>query len=371
MKKQILPAPVHYVVWRSDPGGAESYISHYVRHFAGRRERHICSLRSADNGLSTDPEVYFHPGGGNSLQCYTRYFGYCRRHRQDLFHLMSVGPVILLLTLLAGVRNPVYHIHGTIYWKKTLDRIYLKTAWWLSSFFRVRFIANSKYSAAIFHKKVLPVWPKVIYNGFEMDRFLEKRTLRPDLRRMAYAGRLHTGKNVDLVIRLFEEIAGEMPELELHIAGDGMLRPALEEQARQSPFGKRIIFHGWVQDVPSFYRSVDLFVFLSAYESFGNVLLEALLTGLPILTSDVPVFEEIHGGESAFCLGNPEFYPGLAAAFRQAISHYPALAEKAFATGERLRKTFSLEKHLTEIEHIYEKTESTGHLLPLRSAEAV
>ncbi|MBK9335338.1 MAG: glycosyltransferase family 4 protein [Lewinellaceae bacterium] len=228
------------------------------------------------------------------------------------------------------------------------------TAWRIASLFSVRFVANSQYSANIFERDVLPIRPKVVYNGFDLSRFLEKRWLRARLRRMAYIGRLEHGKNVHLVIRLFEEIAADNPELELHIAGIGRLEAALREQARQSPFAERIVFHGWLADVAGFYQSMDLFVFLSAYESFGNVLAEALLTGLPILTSDVPVFEEIHGGEPAFCLGNPENYPEIRNNLLRAIADYPALAQKAHAAAERLQSLFDMEIHLKEIERTYE-----------------
>lgn len=357
MKKQI-PAhdqlPVHYVVWQSMPGGMESYVSYYTNEFYDQREMYIFSLRPVGNGLNERLDDHFQEGSDNNRQCYARYFRYCRKHRGQLFHLMNSGPIILLLTLLAGVRNPVYHIHGTKYWKKWWHKIYLKTAWLLTSLFDVRFIANSQYSAGIFRREVLPVEPKVIYNGFDLTRFLEKRWLRARLRRMAFAGRLDPGKNVHLVIRLFEEIAGEMPELELHLAGIGKLRGALEQQARNSPYGDRIIFHGWVEDVAGFYQSVDLFVFLSAYESFGNVLPEALLTGLPILTSNIPVFEEIHGGEKGFCLGNPENYPEIRENFLKAVADYPELTHKAYAATERMKKLFDLEKHLKDIEKTYE-----------------
>ncbi len=334
------------------PGGMESYISYYTDRFYGQRELFVYSLRPVGNGLHE--RLDYDEGSDNNWSCYTRYFRYCRAHRKDLFHLMNSGPIILLLTLLAGVRNPVYHIHGTKYWKKWWSKLYLKTAWQLCALFRVRFIANSQYSADIFQREVLPVEPRVIYNGFHLSKFLEKRWLRARLRRMAYIGRLEHGKNAHLVIRLFEEIAGEMPELELHLAGIGNLRAELEQQARKSPYSDRIVFHGWVEDMASFYQSVDLFVFLSAFESFGNVLAEALLTGLPILTSDVPVFKEIHGGESAFCLGNPEHFSEIRKNFRRAIADYPELAQKAYAAAERLKNLFDLETHLKEIENTYE-----------------
>lgn len=363
--------PVHYVVWRSEAGGAELSVNHYIDRFRASRTVHVYSLRASDNEIYDGSKIRFQHGPDNDWACYKAYFRYCRAHRNDLFHLMSVGPIILLLTLLAGIRQPVYHIHGTIYWKKPLKKLYLKTAWWLANLFTVHFIANSQYSAGIFHRVVLPVSPKVIYNGFAVERFLDKRSTRNRLHRMAYIGRLQPGKNADLVLRLFDEIAREYPDLELHIAGDGALRPALERQAAQSRASERIKFHGWVEDIAAFYGSVDLFVFLSAYESFGNVLPEALLTGLPVLTSDIPVFKEIYGPDSPFVLGNPARYPEIRDNFRNAINDFPELSSRAFALSDKMAATFDIEKHLTEIELLYAKIKPAGDLLPLGSAGIV
>lgn len=352
-KRNQLP-PVHYVVWESLPGGMESYISHYTNRFYGQRELYIYSLRPSANGLNSRLDDHFETGSDNNWACYTGFFRYARKHRGDLFHLMNGGPIILLLLLLAGVREPIYHIHGTKYWKTWKDKLYLMTAWRLVSLFRVRYVANSKYSAGIFERDVLPIKPKVIYNGFDLSLFLEKRWLRARFRRMAYIGRLDEGKNVHLVIRLFNDVASQYPELELHIAGSGQLEAALRRQAAESPFADRITFHGWVEDIAGFYQSMDLLVFLSAYESFGNVLTEALLTGLPILTSNIPVFEEIHGGEKSFCLGDPSDYPKIRHNFIQAIADYPALAQKAYGATERLKNLFDMENHLKAIEKTYE-----------------
>lgn len=160
MGKQVLPLlippPVHYVVWESLPGGMESYVSQYSNRFYDRREIFLFSLRPTGNGLTNCSEEYYQQGSHNNWTCYTRFFKYARQHRHDLFHLLNSGPIILLLLLLAGARNPVYHIHGTKYWKTWKDRFYLMTAWRIASWFRVRFVANSGYSAGIFERDVLP-----------------------------------------------------------------------------------------------------------------------------------------------------------------------------------------------------------------------
>ncbi len=345
--------PIHYVVWEALPGGMESYITYYTEHLQAQRPVYIYSLRPSGNHLNPRLNGHFAEGSKNNWVCYTGFFRYARRYRCDLFHLVNSGPIVLLLALLAGVRRPIYHIHGTKHWRGWKDWLYLKAAWLLISWFRVRYVANSHHSAAVFTREVLPVRPSVVYNGFHLSRFLQYRHRRTRLRRMVFVGRLAPDKNAHLVIRLFEEIAAQMPEVELHIAGTGALEAQLREQARQSPFAQRIAFYGWIEDVARFYAEADLFVFLSAHESFGNVVAEGLLTGLPVLTSDVPVFEEIHGDVATFCLGSPDNYEHVRQRFLAAVADFPTLAQKAYDAAERLQRLFDLRTHLHDIEQIY------------------
>lgn len=351
--------PIRYALWQIGPGGLELVVKQYSEHFSHARKLHVYGLRPTWIQIYDESKIEVRAGESGKLRPYLQYFRYCRSHRQDVFHLQSVGPLVLLLTLLAGVKSVVYHVHGTIYWKNPMQKIYLRAGWRMVKKLlpkaNASFVANSKYSASIFKEKALSVQPQVVYNGFDVQRFAAKKSLRTSLRKIGYAGRIWPGKNVDMVVRLFEEIAPSHPELELHIAGDGTLRAALEEQVRQSPFAERIRVLGHVKDIPAFYTSMDLFLFLSSYESFGNVIAEALLTGLPTLTSDLPVFREIYGDETNFALGNPANYDEIKRNFLTVIEDFPRLARKAFELSASIEAQCSIENHLQQIEKIYEK----------------
>lgn len=351
--------PIRYALWQIGPGGLELVVKQYSEHFHRTRELHVYGLRPTWIQIYDESKIEVRAGDSGKLRPYLQYFRYCRRHRHDVFHLQSVGPLVLLLTLLAGVKSVVYHIHGTIYWKNPLQKIYLRAGWRLVKkmlpHVKSSFVANSKYSAAIFNEKAMPVQPQVVYNGFDVQRFATKKSLRTSLRKIGYAGRIWPGKNVDMVVRLFEEIAPAHPELELHIAGDGTLFKDLQEQVRQSPFTDRIHLLGHVKDIPAFYASMDLFLFLSSYESFGNVIAEALLTGLPTLTSDLPVFKEIYGDDTPFALGAPSNYDEIKRNFLTIIEDFPRLARKAYELSASIEAQCSIENHLRQIEKVYEK----------------
>jgi glycosyltransferase involved in cell wall biosynthesis len=97
-----------------------------------------------------------------------------------------------------------------------------------------------------------------------------------------YVGRLAPEKNLPLVIRAFEAMHRRMPRLKLVWVGDGPQRASL---ARRFPHH---VFAGarTGADLAVHYASADLFLFASMTETFGNVTLEAMSSGLAVLAYD-------------------------------------------------------------------------------------
>ena len=97
---------------------------------------------------------------------------------------------------------------------------------------------------------------------------------------VAFVSRLAPEKNLDLVARAFEALRAQRPDARMLWVGDG---PARESLARQYPHH---LFAGMRtgDDLATHYASVDLFLFGSLTETFGNVLTEALASGLPVVS---------------------------------------------------------------------------------------
>ncbi len=66
------------------------------------------------------------------------------------------------------------------------------------------------------------------------------------------------------------------------------MRPELERLAKELGVGNRVILPGFQSDPNPFYETADLFVLSSDYEGFGNVIVEALATGTPVVSTDCP-----------------------------------------------------------------------------------
>jgi len=101
-------------------------------------------------------------------------------------------------------------------------------------------------------------------------------------------GRLARVKNFDDLLRAFARLRRRRP-LRLIIAGQGRMRRVLERQARRLNIAADVDLIGFVANPYPLLAAADLFVLSSRYEGLGNVLVEAVAAGLPVVATDCPV----------------------------------------------------------------------------------
>jgi glycosyltransferase involved in cell wall biosynthesis len=120
---------------------------------------------------------------------------------------------------------------------------------------------------------------------------------------LACCGRLAAEKNLDTLLAAFSRLPPSLP-VNLLLIGDGPLRPKLEAAS-----DSRVIFTGYRrgEELASIYASADLFVFPSLSDTFGNVLLEAMASGLPAVAFDVAGPRDVvRHGETGLLVGKVE-----------------------------------------------------------------
>lgn len=124
---------------------------------------------------------------------------------------------------------------------------------------------------------------------------------------MLYVGRIAAEKNLDLAVRAFRAAQRRQPALRFVWVGDGPARAAL--QAAHPDF----IFAGMQRGdaLARHIASADLFPFPSLSETFGNVILEALASGVPVIAyREGAAREHLRDGYNGYCIA-----PGDADAF--------------------------------------------------------
>lgn len=148
-----------------------------------------------------------------------------------------------------------------------------------------------------------------------------------------YVGRLAAEKNLPLVIDTFRHLQASRPGMKLVMVGDGPERAAL--QARNPD----VVFSGMRQgeDLAEHYASADLLLFPSTTETFGNVVLEAMASGLPVVAYDYAAAREhIRHGENGLraAFSDPLAFIGQAQSLVSDIENARRLGRNARSSAE-------------------------------------
>ncbi|HID41844.1 MAG TPA: glycosyltransferase family 1 protein, partial [Pyrodictium sp.] len=143
--------------------------------------------------------------------------------------------------------------------------------------------------------KIVEIPNGINYQNFEVSYSKEecrrKLGLPIDKKIILYLGVLHPKKGLDILLKAMPKIVAEIPDSELVIAGDGIMRRKLEELSEKLGVKDHVNFAGFVPEnlKPLYYNSADIFCLPSrmSTEVFPVVLLEASASGLPMVVSDL------------------------------------------------------------------------------------
>lgn len=150
-----------------------------------------------------------------------------------------------------------------------------------------------------------------------------------------FVSRLAAEKNIPLAAKAFEAIQARLPEVACVFVGDGPERTKLKKNHPE------FIFSGMQQgeDLARHYASGDLFIFPSVTETFGNVVTEAMASGLVTVAYDYAAPHRfIEEGRNGFLADYDNESEFIAATYRalEAVEDWPAIRSAARTTAEAL-----------------------------------
>lgn len=215
--------------------------------------------------------------------------------RYDLVHLCSPGPAGVAAALIARIMGPPlvgsYHTELAAYaGLRSGDarlRAVMDTA--LAAFYGQcsTVLSPSDPADESLRRLGIPAerigrWDRGVDSG-RFDPALRDPGLFGGAPTVLYAGRLTKEKGVDLLADAFLRAREQLPGLRLALAGGGPEEPALRTR-----LGERALFLGWLEaeELARAYASADMFLFASVTDTFGQVILEAQASGLPVVAVD-------------------------------------------------------------------------------------
>ncbi|GAA0880876.1 glycosyltransferase [Algoriphagus jejuensis] len=137
----------------------------------------------------------------------------------------------------------------------------------------------------------------VVYRGREVSNLAWKPN--GGIRHFLSYGRLLERKGFQDLIRAFARLDYLLPQgWSLTIFGDGPYRMELETLVRSSGLDGKVIFPGSIEKASELLPRYDCFLFPSWYEGFSGALVEAMMAGIPIIASNIPMNREALGEDS-------------------------------------------------------------------------
>ncbi|MGA2014072.1 MAG: glycosyltransferase [Solirubrobacteraceae bacterium] len=321
-------------------------VSHTVsqirdRGVAGYEVEVIGTDADVDRRLSAvaEVDVPFYPGLQVGVPSLPAIVEALAEGRYDLVHLCSPGPAGIGAWLLARVLDlPVigsYHTELAAYagLRSGQRELEATASAALSVFYGACDVVLSPSSATDSRLAELGIDSRRIGRW---DRGVDLRRFDPAHRRkgmfgdgiaVLYAGRLSTEKGIDLLAAAFAAARAQEPRLQLVLAGGGP-----EEAALRDRLGDGATFLGWLagHDLAQAYASADAFLFASRTDTFGQVILEAQASGLPVVAVDEGGPASLIADGETGLLAAPE--PDALAAALLSLVGAPLLAQ-------RLRRT--------------------------------
>jgi L-malate glycosyltransferase len=214
-------------------------------------------------------------------------------HRPEIIHahLESVAFHVALALFLRQV-TLVQTIHSSLIHNPLLVKIFFAKAY-------KKFVAISEVvehtiiQAGVSQKKV-----QIIKNGINVDRFYNIRAISAQVTSIIAIGRLTKAKDYENLILAIAFLKYNLIPNNLYfpktiIVGEGELRNKLNQMVKEHKLENDIEFLGLREDIPELLRKSDIYVMSSEWEGLSISLIEALASGIPIITTNAGSNKEI------------------------------------------------------------------------------
>lgn len=268
---------------------------------------------------------------GLDLACARELRAWLRKEQVDLIHAHQYTPFsYALLSGLMRRRPPIlFTEHGR--WFPDYPRP--KRIWFNRTFLRKkdRVVAVGEFvrQALIANEGLRPERVRIIHNGVNVDQYQPSfdNSERSSIRRtlgvpdeafvLIQVARLDKLKDHLTALRTLAEMLGQCPNAHLVLVGDGPERGSIESEVEKLGLREHVHFLGTRKDVDILLKAADVFLLTSVSEGLPLTIIEAMLTHVPVVSTNVGGVSELIEDEQTGLLTAARDHVALASAILQ------------------------------------------------------
>jgi glycosyltransferase involved in cell wall biosynthesis len=237
---------------------------------------------------------------------------YIQREKFTEIIISTPGPVGLTALLAAKMLNlrtsGIYHTDFPQYIRILTEDSFLESvAWrymhWFYGQLDTVFVNSEEYRQSWIKRGFEPGKLKILPRGLDTElfnpsrrdpHFWQKFGRTNGAVRLLYVGRVSREKDLDVLVDAYRKLREEKVPVQLSVVGHG---PYSETLAEALP---DVLFTGYLEgrELAAAYASSDIFVFPSTTDTFGNVIIEAQASGVPVIVSDSGGPKELVEGQN-------------------------------------------------------------------------
>ena len=347
-------------------GGGEKLMLDHAIHFQKKGyNTYIASHKKSElkkRSISYKCKKHFNTGTISSISFLNivKVFKFClfvKKHKietliatasQDVKMIAIAGKILGIprIVYFRGLAMPIK--------KKYFNTLVLK-------YWTTHIVANTeatKQMILLYYKGVFPQEKiKVIHHGINIKPFVQEVKPLRDITSKAKGivigniGRLEIQKGHKYLIELTEELKKRGIDVTTFIGGIGLLEKRLRKEIQNKGLDKEVILSGFIEDIPGFLASIDVFVLTSLWEGFSFVLAEAMASKKPIVAFDISSNPEVVVNNETGFLVPPKNIQKLADKIVLFVEN-PKLKKNMGEKGlQHVKEKFLIDDRITQFEY--------------------
>lgn len=224
-----------------------------------------------------------------------------KKYKFDIVHshLTEWACVPMYVAWKCGIKVRINHSHMAENPKGLKNKVYYGVRLILGKIFATHLFACGEDAAKyLFGNKCYSMGRvNIIYNAIDLDKYRYRKDIRQEKRKelgiseqekiIGHIGRFELQKNHKFLIEVFRDLCKDHQEYKLILIGEGSLEKEIHELVSEYGLAEKVIFLGPREDVAELYQAMDIFLFPSFYEGLGIVAIEAQVSNLSVIASDL------------------------------------------------------------------------------------